>query len=126
MQPDGSLSSVAKVGGHLEKLNRPRRLEDQALAIRALLASSKRLDLPLLRWAALDIYYGMNRNFFREARQFYSGEVFANGSELRGATANEIVLALLAGEELSETMPLDVRAQWNSLSKPWIRSLQDF
>ena len=83
------------------------------------------MDLPLFRLSALDIYFGLNKNFFDANKQFYGAELAADGKATRAASVNEIVLALLAGEELSEFMPGDSKTQWSNISKPWIRALQD-
>jgi len=124
-QPDGSIHSLFSAKEKVEKLPDSKRLEDQALCIRALLASAKRLELPLYRWSALDIYYAMNRSLFDQNRQFYYAELGADGKSNKAAGIRDVVLALLAGQELAEFMPNDTREQWERLSSRWIRSLQD-
>lgn len=103
----------------------PQRLEDQALAIRALLASASRLELPLFRMAALDAFYNLNRSFFDSSRQFYASELNEAGKPGKPAPIKEVALTLLAGEELSAHMPGEARTQWEKLSAPWIRALQE-
>lgn len=125
LQPDGSLGAEFRVGRGMEKIAGARHLEDQALAIRALLASAKRLELPLFRWSALDIYYGMNKNFFDADRQFYGTELSADGKHSGTAGLGQVVQVLLAGEELTDFMPTEARAQWEQLAKPWLKALQN-
>lgn len=124
-QQGGSFAGTFELGSGLQKVDTPLRLEDQVLPIRALLASASRLELPLFRWAALDAFYGMNKNFFDPARQFYASELGADGKPAKAARLLEIVMTLQAGEELSAFMPSETRQQWEKLSAPWLRALQE-
>lgn len=124
-QQGGSFSGSYELGSALTKVDGPLRLEDQVLPIRALLASASRLELPLFRWAALDAFYGMNKSFFDPARQFYASELGGDGKPAKAARLLEIVQTLHAGEELSAYMPTETRQQWERLSMPWLRALQE-
>jgi len=103
----------------------PFRLEEQVLSIRALLASATRLELPLFRIAALDAFYNLNRSFFDPERQFYASEVIEDGKPGKAAAIQEVALTLLAGQELAAHMPAEARSQWERLSAPWFRALQE-
>ncbi len=125
-QPGGSLAGTFELGGALKRSDGGNlHLEDQVLAIRALLASAARLELPLFRWAALDAFYGLNKQFFDPNRQFYASEVESSGKPVRAARLLEIAMTLQAGEELSTYMPSETRQQWERLSAPWLRALQE-
>ncbi len=109
----------------IEPVPNSRVLSDQLLSIRALLASAKTLELPLLRKAALRGYFHLNRMFFDPSKQFYSAEISGKGKFGRAANLGEVALALRMGEELSPFMSVETRTQWEKLSAPWLRALQE-
>lgn len=102
-------------------------LSDQALAIRALMASAKQLNLNLFSWAALDGFYFMNRKMWDKERQFYGKLYSPEGGWLTGEAAlPEIALMIRAGEDLSPLMKDESRRQWNRITQPWLRALEEF
>ncbi|MGZ6466425.1 MAG: hypothetical protein ACXWQJ_04015 [Bdellovibrionota bacterium] len=123
-QKDGSMISTFSLeGGHLSKVDGALSLEDQALAIRALNASARSLELPIFRWAALDTYYAMNKKFWDPNRQFYTASV---GGRARALSLREVTLTLLAGNELAPHMKAASQAQWEKISGPWITAIEGF
>lgn len=124
-QKGGSFHGTFQLGKTLERVPDTRLLETQALCIRALIASSKTLELPLLRTSALKGYYHLNRKFFDPATQFYASELTSEGKPGKAARLSEVALTLQAGEELSPYMHSDTRVQWEKLSAPWMRALQE-
>ena len=123
---DGTQASVHTLPALLAPTTEPLRLEDQALAIRALLASARSLEIPVFRWAAVDTYYGLNRAFFDREAAFYATTIGPDARAAGRASLSEIALTLLAGEEVSPFLPPDARAQWQQISRPWLRALEDF
>jgi hypothetical protein len=121
VQSDGSVVAELTVGARLAAVAGPRSLEDQALAIRALIAAGK--GSGELKEAALGIYEGMNRNFGSSG--FYAGEIDKDGKAMRKASLRETVLTLLAGEELADSMSADARAQWSKLAGSWKKALDE-
>jgi len=103
-----------------------RLLADQALAIRALMASSRQLNLKLFSWAALDGYFFMNKMMWDESQQFYAPAVTPAGEKVGAATIFDVAPTLRAGEELSPFMSTEIRAQWDRISGLWARALEDF
>jgi hypothetical protein len=112
--------------GKLVASGTPLALDDQLLAIRALLASAKSLDLPIFRWAALDAYYFLNRKFWDKRAGFYSPAVVTAAEKPNKASLNQVTLALLTGNELAPYMNTESRAQWEKISDPWIKALEGF
>jgi hypothetical protein len=103
-----------------------RLLADQALAIRALMASSRQLNLKLFSWAALDGYFFMNKTMWDESQQFYAPTVKPSGQKMGAASILDVAATLRAGEELSPFMSTSIRAQWEQIAGLWVRALQDF
>ena len=118
-------------GGLAESFNRksfrtsqtPRRLVDQTIAIRALVAAGAALDMDLYRWAALDAYSFMNRELYIPSAGFYSA---AAGEPVAGGQFSPILATLRAGESLRPLMAPRSQAQWDELSRPWFEALDRF
>lgn len=102
-----------------------RTLTDQTLAIRALLASARQLDLKLFSWAALDGYYFMNRSMWDQERQFYVTHISPSGQKTGEASLLEIASTLRAGDELSSEMKAEGRRQWEQIAKPWVKAIEE-
>lgn len=68
---DGSMDSFysLKVG---KVISNSRNLEDQLLAIQALLTTGETLGMGVYLGSAYDIYFGMNHVFFNDSKGFYS------------------------------------------------------
>lgn len=124
---DGSFASSFSLEKSLTKNSETILLADQVLAIRALNATAKRLNLPLFRWAALDGYYFLNRSMWDVKRQFYFSAYSPKGnSGLGAATPLEIIATLRGLEEFSEFLPVTSRQQWERIARPWIYALEEF
>lgn len=126
-QKDGAVNGQFSLEtGKLQRVDSPLSLEDHVLTIRALNASAKSLDLPIFRWAALDAYYYLNKKFWDRRTQFYSAALTANGANGRAVNLRELTLTLLSINELAPHMNMESRAQWDQISKKWMRALEDF
>src|SRR5690606_28625219 len=68
---DGTLDTRYSVSSS-RVISRSRNLEDQVLAIRALLVTGDILGMGSYLGAAYDIYFGMNHVFFNDNQGFYS------------------------------------------------------
>lgn len=124
---DGSFASSFLLGKTLTKNSDSILLTDQVLAIRALNATEKRLNLPLFRWAALDAYYFLNRKMWNAKQQFYFPSYSEKGNSGLGvASPLEIISTLRGLEEFSEFLPLTSRQQWERIARPWIYALEEF
>lgn len=70
-RPDGTMDSLYSVKrGRV--ITTSRKLEDQVLAIQALLVTGERLGMGSYLGAAYDTYFGMNRVFYNDDHGFYS------------------------------------------------------
>ncbi|HEX4925901.1 MAG TPA: hypothetical protein VFV50_17545, partial [Bdellovibrionales bacterium] len=78
-------------------------ISEQLLAIRALLAASKALGAELYRWAAVDAYFGMNRQLW-SAQGFY-----ADGAE--PLAPHDLVALALTLQALQPLVPDESRPQ---------------
>lgn len=112
-------------GGKLVKVDSPYTLEDQALAIRALVASSKSLGIRIFESSALDTYYFMNKSMWSPRAQFYSPQFSAKGIDARAPSFHEVIQTLVAVDELAPSMNTESRHQWENIAQPWIHALQD-
>jgi hypothetical protein len=104
----------------------PRLLADQVLAIRALVVTADRLEMPLYSWSALDGYYFMNRSLWDKQTQFYASAVGPGGNQIGSPNVMEIAATLRGIEELTPRMTGEVKGQWQQIAKPWLRALEDF
>jgi hypothetical protein len=70
-RPDGSMDSSysLRIG---KVISNSRKLEDQLLAIEALLTTGETLGMGVYLGSAYDIYFGMNHVFFKDKMGFYS------------------------------------------------------
>lgn len=125
---DGGFQSAYSLAddGPSIKGDGPRLLTDQVLAIRALNVSADRLEMPLYSWAALDAYYFINRSLWDKQTQFYASAVDSGGNQIGSPNLLEIAAALRGIEELTPRMTGEVKGQWQRISKPWLRALEDF
>ncbi len=122
---DGGFRHSLHLGEKVVVESDARLLTDQALAIRALLATADQLGLSLFSWAALDGYYFMNQKLWREDTQFYASFLGEQGRAGR-PNALEMATTLRALEELSPFMPATSRSQWEAVAKPWIEAWEGF
>lgn len=123
---DGGFYGQSTLDGKILKPEGPRYLEDQALAVRALVASSYTLQLPPFLWAAMDSYYFTNRSLWDKEKQFYANSVSAEGIKSGKPNLLEIVSTLRSFHELAPSMETDVRAQWDRIALPWQKALEEF
>lgn len=123
---DGGFQSfhVLKEGKGVERAPSARMLLDQALAIRALGVSAKRLNMGLYSWAALDGYYFLNRVFWDQKFQFYAAKVGAKTDTKYGQPGLlEIAATIRAVREIEPYMPAGSQAQWAKIERPWTKAL---
>lgn len=122
---DGGFHSfhILKPGKGVERAPGVRNLQDQALAIRALATSAKRLQMGVYSWSALDAYYFLNRAFFDQKQQFYAAKISQKGERLGAANLLEIAGTIRAIRELQQFMPAGSAAQWRQIERPWTRAM---
>ena len=121
---DGGFHGQFTLEGKNLKPEGTRSLEDQVLAIRALTATAKSLELPPFLWSALDCYYFLNRNMWNSGTQFYSARVDEKGQRSGQPNVLEITATLRSLNELSDIMDMEVKEQWDRISKPWQEALE--
>lgn len=97
----------------------PVRIEDQAMAIRALVAAWEITGMDAYLWTAHEIYYAMNKNAFRAKERFY---VNGDGSSL---SFPEKVHTLRALVELQPSLPAPSRHQLGRILAPWLLALEE-
>jgi hypothetical protein len=123
---DGSFASVFHLDKNLAKESDTVLLVDQALAIRALNTTAKRLNLPIFRWAALDGFYFLNRKMWDSKRQFYSRAASEKTGAAFGITnALDMIEVIRNLEDSAEILPLSSRQQWEKVARPWVHALGD-
>ncbi|MCO5143987.1 MAG: hypothetical protein M9962_12930 [Oligoflexia bacterium] len=120
---EGGFYSTFDLSLGLARTSDQKDLQTQALAIRAILASSKQLDLEIFHWTALDGYYYLNKKMWDSELQFYKRTDGSENSEKPNLT--EISEMIRAGNELSEIMDTDSRNQWTRIARPWHEMLID-
>jgi hypothetical protein len=111
--------------GKLVPVKSPITLENQALVIRAIIASARTLGMSVFNPTALDAYFFMNEKLWDEKRQFYAVDLNEQGETGRAPNIVELAQALVAGSELAPLMGTESRHQWEKISMPWIHALQD-
>jgi hypothetical protein len=94
------------------------KLKDQALAMRALLATYKLTGIDAYLWSAQEIYFAMNKKMFNLKHEFY----FSQGSEQPEFT--EVLEMLRSLMELRPYLPLSSVPQLDRVIKPWVDSLK--
>jgi hypothetical protein len=114
---------ILKPGVGTERVPDGRILQDQALAIRALSVSAKRLKMGIYSWAALDGYYFLNRSFWDSKNQFYVSKVGQGGNKIGTPNLLEVANTIRALRELQGFMPLGSRVQWQKIERPWTQAL---
>ena len=102
----------------VESSSQAYRLKDQALAMRALIATYKLTGIEAYLWSAQDVYFAMNKKMFNMKREFYvsTGE---DKAEFR-----DTVMVLQALAELRPYLPASSIPQINRVMKPWLESLK--
>jgi hypothetical protein len=123
---DGSFSSSFHLGKSLARESNLIYLQDQVLAIQALNRTSKRLNLPLFRWAALDGFYFLNKKMWDAKSQFYTKSYSEKTGGMGNLNSMDLVQALQGLEESSEILPGPSKQQWNKVINPWITALERF
>jgi hypothetical protein len=99
----------------------PRRAADQALCILAMLKAGDVMGKDMFNWPALDAYAFMNKKLFNPSTGFY--RALENTPEL--PSPDEIAIILQAGETLRSHMSDASRSQWDKLSTPWVKALEE-
>lgn len=94
------------------------KIKDQALAIRALLATYKLTGIDAYLWSAQGIYFAMNKQMFNLKREFYVSQ----GSEQ--AEFTETVEMLRSLMELRPYLLASSVPQLDRVIKPWLDSLK--
>lgn len=123
---DGGMNSAYRlVNGHLEKIPGPKLLEDQALTIRALMASASTLNLRVYNWAVLDTYFFMNRRMWNQDQQFYGTQLSEDGKVFGKARLPEISNTLKALKDVAPILDFGAKRQLERVSNPWIRALEN-
>ncbi len=101
------------------EVNKDYRVEQQALAIRALLKGWQITKIDSYLWSAQEVYYAMNRQMFNAKEEFY---VNSDGSKL---SLPERINTLLALSELKPHLPEESRIQLEKLMNPWLSALKN-
>lgn len=105
---------------NLEKSNDPNfRIEDQAYAIRGLLAAWEITGMDIYLWSAQDIYFAMNKHAFNRTEQFY-----VNGDN-SALTFPQKVNTLRAILELKPSLKPESRIQLEKVAAPWLKALEE-
>lgn len=99
----------------------PRTLRDQALAVMALTRVGEVLGKDLYTWAALDAFAFMNKTMWNKESGFYR----STEGKQDTPSLDETTMALLAGERLRLKMNEKSRAQWDTISDPWLKALEE-
>jgi hypothetical protein len=94
-------------------------IEDQAVAIRALLAAWKITGMEAYLWSAHEIYFAMNKNAFDSEEHFY---VNGDGSVLGFPQKVNTLRALV---ELNPSLPPASQTQLARVLAPWVRALEE-
>lgn len=94
------------------------KLKDQALAMRALLATHKLTGIDAYLWSAQEIYFAMNKKMFHPKREFY----VTQGAEQ--AEFTETLEMLRALTELRPYLPVSSVPQLDRILRPWVDSLK--
>jgi uncharacterized protein YyaL (SSP411 family) len=93
-------------------------IEDQAYAIRALLAAWELTQLDTYLYSAQEIYFSMNRNAFSVEDSFY---INGDGSTLTFPQRVHILRALM---DLQSHLPQASQSQLARISEPWLNALE--
>lgn len=93
-------------------------VEDQVIAIRALMKAYALTGIDAYQWSAQDIYFAMNRTMFDAREGFY---VNGDGTPLDLPAKTQALLALY---ELRPVLPAASQRQLERLSGPWLTGLR--
>lgn len=96
-------------------------LEDQALAIRALMEARRSLGVTIYQWEAVDTYYAINSKMFNTTTGFYKSRL--TGSSNRDHLP-EFVNNLTAIMSVRPVLPAANQRQFNMIFNPWVASLE--
>lgn len=113
VQSSYSLKTMQKVSSANFKV------EDQAIAIRALVAAWEVTGMNAYLWTAHEIYYAMNKNAFSMKERFY---VNGDGSSLSFPEKMHTLRALV---ELQPSLPAASQNQLGRILAPWMRALEE-
>jgi len=112
VQTSYSLKSMQKVR------NANFQIEDQALAMRALLSAWEVTGIEAYLWTAHEIYFALNKNAFSMNEHFY---VNGDGSSLSFPQKVQVLRALV---EVQPSLPLASQHQLNRIIIPWMVALE--
>lgn len=93
------------------------RVQDQALAIQALLKAREVTHVDIYLWTAQEIYFSMNRNLFNRAQHFYVN------SDQSAAAFPDKLTTLRALVELRPYLPVSSQTQLTWVLQPWLKAL---
>ncbi len=104
----------------MQKVKNPNyRIEDQAMAIRALVAAWEITGMNAYLWTAHEIYFALNKNAFSKTDRFY---VNGDGSSL---SFPEKIQTLRALVEVQPSLSQASQAQLSRVLSPWMRALEE-
>jgi hypothetical protein len=92
---------------------------DQALAIRALLASSAILGIESYQFAAIDAYYKMNHHLFDKRQRFYK-----NANDQKALQLPVVLEVLRAMAALEPLLSVESADQLRWIMEPWLAGLE--
>ena len=102
------------------KAGEARTLSDQAVTILALERASAVLGKDVYAWAAMDVFAFMNKTLWNPKTGFYRAQ---EGKDESPSLA-VLTETLLAGERLKSRLPEKGQTQWQLISQPWLRALE--
>lgn len=104
----------------MEKVKSPNyRIEDQAIAIRALIAAWEVTGIDAYLWTAHEIYFALNKNAFSKKDRFY---INGDGSSL---SFPEKIQTLRALVEVQASLAQASQAQLSRILSPWMQALEE-
>lgn len=119
--PEGGIRATFHQDSVSVDTKEPRKASDQAECILALLKAGEVLGRELYVSSALDAYAFMNKSLFNMKTGFYNSD--ESSTDL--PTLDEIATILLAGETLRSHMSNKSQGQWDMISKPWLKALEE-
>ena len=93
---------------------------DSALAIEALVKVGNEFEALVYSTAALEGYFAMNRNLWKNDLKFYAQEAGKNTVP----SYNELISIINSIDTLAPHMPENSKAQWQAIAKNWVGALE--